>query len=146
MALVIPPPDVLLLLLPPDPEVLKFCELALGAEKYELKSGYADDPEDPFVALVKRLFNMSTAFGATFTLACRSRLDCADAGEDPEDRFEFEFSLFLELCEFISFAIDFSIDVKEPPDIEPYIGPPKRALRFELFDMYCESMLELAVA
>lgn len=143
----IPPPEVLLLTFDDDADAFMFD--AVGDEKYALKSGcmrLADeldiDEDDPLVALVKRLFSMSAAFGATLTLACRSLLACDD--DDPPE-FRFELSRFLELFEFDSLAFDFSIDVNEPPDIDPYIGP-NRELRLGVLDMYCESMLELAAA
>lgn len=149
MALVIPPPEVLLLTFVDVADAFMFDEV-VGDEKYALKSGcikLADeldmDEDDPLVALVKRLFSMSAAFGATLTFACRSRLDC-EVDEFPPE-FRFELSRFRELFEFVSREFAFSIEVKDPPDIDPYIGP-NRELRFGVLDMYCESMLELAAA
>lgn len=104
-----------------------------------------DKDEEPFVALVNKLFSMSAAFGATLTLACRSRLDCDDDDDEPPLLFRLELSRFLELLLLDSFGMDFSIDVSDPPDIEPYIGP-KSELRLDDVDMYCDSMLELAFA
>jgi hypothetical protein len=101
----------------------------------------ADD--DPFVALVNKLFSMSAALGATLTFACLSLFDCVDDVELPE--FRLELSRFRELFEVLSLGLDFSMLVKDPPDMAPYIGP-KSELRLDVLDIYWDSMLELAAA